>query len=251
MAVPLTPQNSKNDRPLDSTPTSHQSKRPDTTTTPRSDPMIMDVEQHSENIGEHALQLFSKDNHPRELNFLSTQPALRPTPPRDLVGNREPLPVTPKIRSPVRTPSTSPIFQDMAALLAAQDSPQYPNGYDTDNPQYVYKDNGTGRLFLIGLAQPCDFHSDGTIRGSQPTEDQSEVLCRIFYGSPPHPNQPSHAPIPRTPSPENTMATQDETEGTSTTSSPQGPPLHEQLSQSPVMGYPSSLLAEGAKTDNE
>jgi hypothetical protein len=57
MAAPLTPKTSKNDRPLDSTPTSHQSKRPDTRTTPRSDPMIMDVKQHSEKIGEHALQL--------------------------------------------------------------------------------------------------------------------------------------------------------------------------------------------------
>jgi hypothetical protein len=136
------------------------------------------------------------------------------------------------------------------ALLAAlaRASPQYPEGYDTDSPMYVYRDNGNGSLFCIGLAQPSDFDENGTIRGPQPTEDQSERLRLLL--SPPDLTNPSNAPSPRSLSPELTLATQYETVDLSLPSSPLGAPSPEPLEPTQGMDPPPSLPAEGAGTDN-
>ena len=135
----------------------------------------------------------------------------------------------------------------MASMLEAlaQASPTYPEGYDSDEPMYVYRDNGNGTLFCVGLAQPNDFHPDGTIKGPQPTEDQSETIRTLFHG--PDPDEPSHS---QTPSPVNTLATQDLSDDSSNNSHPEGhlsPTPEEQI---PVTGSPTSLPAEGAQTDH-
>jgi hypothetical protein len=229
--------NQKNVRPAETTPTSHQSKRTDTRTTPDRQDLM-----HTES-DEMQIELFPETNNTEATTLppLMTQPSFHPTtPPRDHEAIRPTTPATPD----------SP---NMAAMLAAYDlaHPVYPEGYDTDDPMYVYKDNGNGGLFCVGLAQPTDFNSDGTIRGPQPTADQSESITRIFYSSPPRTTDPSSTPIPRTPSPVDTLATQDETEATSNTSSPQGRSSPTPQERLPVTTSPESLLAEGAQTVNE
>jgi hypothetical protein len=140
----------KNDRPANSTPTSHQSKRMDTRTTPGSNPMETDrtAKQDANNSNEHPIELFPETKTSPPLSpGPATQPNQQNSPPRDYDG-RQPW-------SP--TPETGPMFTDMATLLAALASPTFPNGYDSDDPQYVYKDNGDGTLFCVGLAAPSDF----------------------------------------------------------------------------------------------
>jgi hypothetical protein len=139
----------------------------------------------------------------------------------------------------------------MTSLLAAlaRASPQYPEGYDTNSPMYVYRDNGNGSLFCIGLAQPSDFDENGTIRGPQIPEDQSKRLRLLL--SPPNLTDPSNAPSPRSLSPELTLAiTQDETVDSSLLSSLLGAPSPEPLEPTQGMDPPPSLPANGAGTDN-
>jgi hypothetical protein len=160
-----THKNPKNDRPLDSTPTSHQSKRPNTRTTPRRlDPMI--IENQLDLHDTPGIKLFPGNEPSTQLPGISTQPELPATPPRDPGGK-----MSPHIQTPVLSP-----FRNMSQLLARHNSPSYPLGYDTDHPIYVYRDNGTGGLYCVGLAQTGDFNSDGAIKGPQPTEDQSAEI---------------------------------------------------------------------------
>jgi hypothetical protein len=217
------PGSQKNERPVDNTPTSHASKRTDTRTTPvRRD--------HMEGV-----ELFSATEESRPgPSQLSTQPPGPSTPPCDN-NNKRPL-----------SPST-PDSPNMASMLEAlaQALPTYPEGYDSDEPMYVYRDNGNGTLFCVGLAQPNDFHPDGTIKGPQPTEDQSETIRTLFQI--PDPDEPSHS---QTPSPVNTLATQDLSDDSSNNSHPEGhlsPTPEEQI---PVTGSSTSLPAEGAQTDH-
>jgi hypothetical protein len=214
--------NQKNDRPAETSPTRHQSKRTDTCTTPqRLDPMNIETTQPSDqtNTGndDMHIELFPANarTSASTTRLLLTQPPLPSTPPR--LHDAAKLP-------PLPTHPPSPT--NMAFLLAELDKAEhsYPEGYDTDNPMYVYQDNGGGCLFCVGLAQPTDFSPDGTIRGPQPTEDQSKTLSHLFYGPPPRITDPSIDPIPRSHSPADTIATLDETEATSTTSSPKGHP---------------------------
>jgi hypothetical protein len=235
----------KNDRPADSTPTNHQSKRTDTRTTPRSDPMETDrtSKQDANTINEHVIELFpDTKTSPPPSPGPATQPNQQSYPPSE-----------PQVRHPRSpTPETSPVFTDMATLLAASASPCFPDGYDSDEPKYVYKDNGNGTLFCIGLATPSDFQPDGTIRGPQPSQTQNET-ARL------HSQRTFHDPLldipvldmaQRPPSPEHTLATQDETEASSITSN-QGRPSPPPEERDTVMGSPPRLPAEGAKTDNE
>jgi hypothetical protein len=199
-------------------PPSHDSKRTDTRKTP-------------ERLDRMEVELFSGDGSPLKEDSVMTQPR------EDSKRPRSP--------SPVHSPTS------MTSLLAslARASPQYPEGYDTDSPMYVYRDNGNGSLFCIGLAQPSDFDENGTIRGPQPTEDQSERLRLLL--SPPDLTDPSNAPSPRSLSPELTLATQEETVDLSPPSSPLGAPSPEPLEPTQGMEPPPSLPAEGARTENE
>ena len=145
----------------------------------------------------------------------------------------------------------------MATLLAASASPTYTEGYDSDEAEYVYDENDDGTLFCIGIAQPHDFLPDGSIRGPQPSlRDNDIAMANIrsaFHPSQESPtrmNDPSSDPIPRSPSPGNTVDTQDETAANSITSSPQGQPSPTPEEQIPVMGSLLSLPAEGAKTEH-
>jgi hypothetical protein len=45
-------------------------------------------------------------------------------------------------------------------------------GYDPDNLQTLYLDNGDGSLFSVGKAGPNNFHPDGTVRGLRPSPNQ-------------------------------------------------------------------------------
>jgi hypothetical protein len=206
---------------------SHRSKRTDTRGTPERTAHMEGVELFGEN---------GPSPHP-SLDPLSTQPTPMDTPPRDNDGKRN--------LSPSSEQSTTSMQTMLAAL--AQASPTYPNGYDTDSPMYTYTANDDGTLLCVGLAQPSDFHPDGTIRGPQPTEDQSERLRQLL--SPPSPHDPSNAPSPRSLSPDHTQVTQDETVASSI-ASPQGSPPPD-LKQPTEMGSLLSLPAEEAKTGNE
>jgi hypothetical protein len=140
------------------------------------------------------------------------------------------------------------MFTDMATLLAALASPTFPNGYDSDDPQYVYKDNGDGTLFCVGLAAPSDFQPDGTIQGPQPTQTQNEMarkhLQRTFHN--PILDSPVLATALRPSLPEHTLATQDETRLLVL-----HPPTRDSRHRDTVMGSLPRLPTEGAKTDNE
>jgi hypothetical protein len=218
MQEPAPSPSSKNDRPLESTPT-RESKRTDTRTTPdRRDPSSSAMQ----------VELFPNES----TSGLISQPPQIQTATGDLDD----------VMSPPSSPSGSP---DMMAMLRAASSPEYPASYDTDDPMYSYQYNSDGTLFCIGLAQPADFHSDGTIRGPQPTADHSERIRRIFHPSPPRLG-PSDGLLNRPPSPEHTLATQDETVMSSATSSPQGQPS----TPHPVTGPLLSLLAEGAQLNH-
>ncbi len=168
------------------------------------------------------------------------------TPPRNSDAKRT--------RSPTHS-ETSSSFHSMASLLARSTSPTYPHNYDPENnPKYVYRDNGDGSLFCIGLAQPTDFYPDGSLRGPQPSELENEnammQLEQALNNSPLRPFDPSSEPIPRSPSPVETLATQDETEASSITSTLKGQPSPTPEERLPVTGPLPSLPAEEAKTEH-
>jgi hypothetical protein len=165
------------------------------------------------------VELFSKTNHDSFLipSQLLTQPTLPSTPPSDN-NNKQPL-----------SPST-PDSPNMASMLnaLAQALATYPEGYDSDKLMYVHRENRNRKLFCVGLAQPDNFHPNGTIKGPQPTENQSKTIRNIFHG----PN--TDDPIDRIPSPVHTspvhmspvhmLATEDESNDSSTNSYPEGQP---------------------------
>jgi hypothetical protein len=221
------PSNQKTDRLEETTPTRptrHQSKRIDNRTTPERR-ALLETEAMQ-------VELFPDDTG------LVTQPLQSLTAPDDFEGI-----------SPSPSPPASPTMMEM---LEAASSPQYPDDYDTDEPMYRYTDNGDGTLFCIGLAQPADFDSAGIIRGPQPTASQIARTRGAFQELLLQPSltHRSEVLVQRPLSPENTLATQDETVMSSATSSPQGQPPCERISPTPMMGPLPSLPAEGALSEN-
>jgi hypothetical protein len=217
----------QNKSPSDNAPTSHRSKRTDTRDTPERNAHMEGVELFSE----------TKPSPTSTPDPLLTQPSSQNTPRSDNDGKRSLSP------SPIHSPTS------MTSLLAAlaKASPTYPEGYDTDSPMYVYTDNGDGGLYCVGLAQPGDFHPDGTIRGPQPTDDKSEMIRQLL--APPLLNDPSNAPSPRSLSPDHTLITQAETEASSIFSHHSGPSSTE-LIKPTAMSPLLSLPAEEAQTGN-
>jgi hypothetical protein len=224
---------------IEQLPSSQRSKRADTRTTPNRtanpnhDPM--DITDNSR------IQLFKEVPSGTTTPPLSPGPVTQPIQPKTTLRTQSD---SKRTRSP-----ESPKFTDMATLLAASASPQYPEGYDSDDPEYVYDENEDGTLFCIGLAQPNDFLPDGSIRGPQPSLHDNDIAM-MQIRSAFHPRDPSSEPILRSPSTDNTIATQDETAVNSTTSSPQGQPSLTPEARLPVMGSLESLLAEGAQTEH-
>jgi hypothetical protein len=199
-------------------PSSQQSKRADTRTTPlRNAPMDID---------ESRAQLFpaQEQTHTDHTTRLPSDVTPNsPSPSPDTLLNTPPRA---RCKSPTpSTPETSP-FQSMASLLKANASPTYPIDYDFDNPRYVYQENETGTLDCIGLAQPSDFDADGNLRGPQPTQHDNRIammlLRRAFSTAPNRTNDRPTSPV-------ETLATQDET----TTSSNQSSPTQGQPSPTP------------------
>jgi hypothetical protein len=226
---------SKNDRADGSTPTRPQSKKMDTRKSPRLDPM--DTDRTAE-----AIELFPQQpSPPPSPGPLTQQENHIESPPRECDGKDSP------------ELEHSPPFTNMAALLAANASPRSPTGYDSDNNHYVYEENDAGGLTCKGIAQPADYHPDGTIRGPQPTAAQNEMaklmLQRTFHPSPSRLSLPYLDTALRPASP-NTLATQEETEVSSTTTL-QGPLSPSPEERDTVMGSPQRLPAEGAQPDHE
>jgi hypothetical protein len=235
----------QNDLPSAATPTRQHAKRTDTRTSPRCDYMDTDLSDTHLEQPQDALQTFPRSPPSPVQPDPLTQPA-SPIVHRGQDGKR-PRSSNPSENSPtIDSPPLSP-FQDMATLLAAQASPPTPPGYHHDNPQYVYEYNPDGSLFCVGLAQPADFFPDGTIRGPQPTHDQSDALRQIFYGPLQLPLDPSPLLLPGPSSHPEDMITETILSSTSiTTLTTQRQPSPTPTEQTTGTDSHLSLLAEGA-----
>jgi hypothetical protein len=168
----------------------------------------------------------------------------RHTPERNNPMQTQPSPPDHYIR-PFPTLDPPPLQYPLSSAPETPDQhpPISSHPYDIDRPQYLYLDNGDGSLFKIGIAGPGDFDANGSVTGPQPSQLQRN----------PHHIQGA-SPIqylqPCSPSPMQTLATQDTTDS-SMNSSPTGPPLPQQITQSQVTASLQSLPAEGATTVNE
>jgi hypothetical protein len=133
----------------------------------------------------------------------------------------------PTLDPPPQSPSSS------APETPDQHPPIPSHPYDIDRPQYLYLDNGDGSLFKVGIAGPGNFDANGNVTGPRPSQLQRN----------PHHIQGA-SPIqylqPRSPSPMQTLATQ-ETTDSSMNSSPPGPPVPQQITQSQVTASLQSL----------
>jgi hypothetical protein len=247
MQVSVTSQsNQKTDRPLETTPSSHQSKRTDTRPTPER------PDRHTD-VNEMQIELFPEtEGTPATTSTqLTTQPPFPTTPPRD-TDQSFPLSESPSsstasnVYASSREEPHEPMSSRKQMILNATHTHLPDHPYDRHRRQFTYQRDGDGTLFCSGLARPSDF-VNGVIQGPRPMNPQHAHCLLMHPGSPPE--------LPYTP-PGHGLFTQPEPSTqpeplTSIIAQYQGQPSPERKTPTTVTGSLSeSLPAEGAQIEH-